>query len=240
MKNKKDINKVKKLVQEVDGFLTDSEGEFLYNAAKKCEGKGVIVEIGSWKGKSTIWLASGTKIKNIMKIYAIDPHTGGTSLEFKNKDIKTFKDFKNNIKKAKCEKIVIPIVQTSEEASKNFKEPVEFIFIDGAHDYKSVKKDFDLWYPKLINGGTIAFHDIISWDGPTKVFKAMCKSKNFINTGFCDSIGFAQKVKCNSLKDRLKNNYISFLVTICNLLSKYLPLSIKKIGKHIINLNNKK
>ncbi len=42
---------IKKLIDKVDGFLTEEEGKFLYWAAKNCSKGGVIVEIGSWKGK---------------------------------------------------------------------------------------------------------------------------------------------------------------------------------------------
>ncbi|WP_455277747.1 hypothetical protein [[Eubacterium] cellulosolvens] len=53
--------RIKKLTDKVEGWLTDKEGELLYKLAKQCTGKGVIVEIGSWKGKSTIWLGMGSK-----------------------------------------------------------------------------------------------------------------------------------------------------------------------------------
>jgi hypothetical protein len=56
-----EIDEIKKLVFKINGWLTDKEGELLYNLAKNCTGKGVIVEIGSWKGKSTIWLGKGSK-----------------------------------------------------------------------------------------------------------------------------------------------------------------------------------
>ena len=56
-----EIDEIKKLVDKVDGWLTYKEGELLYNLAKNCTGEGVIVEIGSWQGKSTIWLGRGSK-----------------------------------------------------------------------------------------------------------------------------------------------------------------------------------
>ena len=52
---------VKPLIADVPGWLTDEEGEALYDLAKRCEGRGVIVEIGSWKGKSTICLGIGSR-----------------------------------------------------------------------------------------------------------------------------------------------------------------------------------
>ena len=67
---------LKELIQHIDGWLTDEEAKLLYKLAKNC--KGVIVEIGSWKGKSTICMAKGSKAGNNVKIYAIDPHVGSS------------------------------------------------------------------------------------------------------------------------------------------------------------------
>ncbi len=161
------IEEVKKFTNKVEGWLTDKEGETLYNLAKNCKGNGVIVEIGSWKGKSTIWIASGSKSGNKVKVYAIDPHTGSSEHQKEGEKIYTFEEFKKNIKNAKVDDIVVPLVKTSEDAAKNFDEPIELIFIDGAHEYESVKLDFDLWFPKVINGGIMAFHDTLGyWEGP--------------------------------------------------------------------------
>ena len=56
-------------------MLTPNEGRYLYKLAQLNHGKGAIVEIGIWKGKSTIWLAFGSMGAGGDKVYAIDPHT---------------------------------------------------------------------------------------------------------------------------------------------------------------------
>jgi glycosyltransferase involved in cell wall biosynthesis/predicted O-methyltransferase YrrM len=216
---------MKKIPTRIEGWLTDDEGKFLYCAARNCTGKGVIVEIGSWKGKSTSYIGKGSKAGKRIKVYAIDPHIEGTCEEFKR-----------NIKNAGLNDIVIPVVKTSEEAAKDFTELVEFIFIDGDHKYEMVKQDFELWFPKLINRGIIAFHDTVSWPGPRKVVKKYIhKSRYFKNVGFVDSITFAQKTIKNSLKDRLrnrslflfKNKYILFLKNRFNKLPSFLLKNAK-------------
>ncbi len=219
------INEIKKIVDKIDGWLTDEEGEFLYNLAKNCKGKGVIVEIGSWKGKSTIWLGKGSLEGNKVKVYAVDPHTGSPEHQKENEKIWTFEEFKRNIKNAKVDDIIVPLVKTSEESAKNFKETVEFIFIDGAHEYELVKLDFDLWFPKVISQGFIAFHDTIVWAGPKKVVSDLVyKSKYFKNVGFVNSITFAQKVKQNSVKDRIRSYYVLLLKNLYEFTGKlHLP-----------------
>jgi predicted O-methyltransferase YrrM len=60
---------------DVEGWLSDRQGRALFDAAAKATGGGAIVEIGSWKGRSTTWLASGARLAG-QRVYAIDPHRG--------------------------------------------------------------------------------------------------------------------------------------------------------------------
>jgi MMP 1-O-methyltransferase len=240
------IEEIKKLVDNVEGWLTDKEGELLFNLAKNCVSenkiveKSVIVEIGSWKGKSTIWLGMGSKMGNRLMIYAIDPHQGHKHIPDKTE---TFAEFKRNIKNANVDDIVTPIIKTSEEAAKNFDKPIKLIFIDGNHEYKHVKLDVELWFPKVINGGIIAFHDTArgnKWKGPKKVVKELiCKSKNLRNVKFVNSITLVEKIEHASLKDRLLNRYTLLLKDIyeCTNTLK-LPGPIKTIGKALIRQYN--
>lgn len=197
------INEVRNLVDQVQGWLSYREGELLYNLAKNCSGKGVIVEIGSWKGKSTIWLAKGSKAGNNVSVYAIDPQSESN-----------FEEFNKNIKAAKIDDIVFPIVKKSEDAAKSFNNPVEMIFIDGSHVYDDVKLDFDLWFPKVIDEGIMAFHDsgCLGWAGPKQVVdNYLFKSKNFRNVRFVRSITLGIKVEKISLPDVLNNRMHLFL-----------------------------
>ncbi len=91
---------VKPLIAEVPGWLTDEEGEALYDLARACTGAGVIVEIGSWKGKSTICLGRGSLAGAAVPIYAIDPHA----------DYR-FGDFKANVDRAGITDLVRPVTR---------------------------------------------------------------------------------------------------------------------------------
>ncbi|WKZ17917.1 MAG: class I SAM-dependent methyltransferase [Candidatus Jettenia sp. CY-1] len=231
-----EIHEIKKIVDNVDGWLTDKEGELLYTLAKNCTSENVIVEIGSWKGKSTIWLGMGSKRGNKLKIYAIDPHKGHKHRPDK---IETFEEFQRNIKKAKIDDIITPIVKTSEEAAKNFDEPITLIFIDGNHEYDHVKLDVELWFPKVTEGGILAFHDTASgnrWTGPKKVVKELVyKSKKLRNVRFVNSITIVEKVKQTSLKDRIMNRYTFLLKDLYEYTNKLnLPKPLRVIGKMLI------
>jgi len=237
----KDTEDIHTVVRDVDGWLFPGEINLLYGAAKKAKGRGVILEIGSWKGKSTIVLAKGSKKGNNVKVYAIDPHTGAPEQIKEAKIKKLGKVFKKNIKKKKVNDIIIPIVRTSEEASKSFKEPIEVLFIDGAHEYWASKLDFKLWYPRVINNGFIAMHDVRGRKGPRKVFREkVCKSNKFKNIGLCSSIGYARKVERNSFKDKLRARYIMVLTYVFDLGDIFKEMKLfKPIQKPVKILINK-
>ena len=226
---KPEIRKVKELTDTVDGWLHDTEGELLYTLARNCSGKGTIVEIGSWKGKSTIWLGKGSQDGNKVKVYAIDPHSGSPEHKELLGVITTFAEFESNTRRAQVEDVVMPLIKTSEEASKNFDKPVEFIFIDGAHEYDFVKLDFEVWFPKIIEGGIIAFHDTIGWPGPKHVVKEfVVQSKNFRNVRFVHSIVFAEKTHRSSTIDQMRNRYVYVLLNLYQFLYwRWLPKVIQ-------------
>ncbi|MGD0355478.1 MAG: class I SAM-dependent methyltransferase [Dehalococcoidia bacterium] len=234
-----ELKNIESIASKIDGWLTGREGELLFNLAKNCTGKGVIVEIGSWKGKSTIYLGLGSKAGKQVVLYAIDPHSGSSEHKEMFGIVWTFQEFQDNIKNAGLNDIVNPIIKTSEKAATAFNEPVELIFIDGAHEYDLVKLDYQLWFPKVIEGGIIAFHDSVGWPGPKKVIEEfILKSGHFKNISRIDSITFAQKVETNFLLHLIQNRcdfiYTSFLEHIAVLIIKLkLPSVIRVLLKSI-------
>lgn len=124
------------------------------------------VEVGSWKGRSSCFMAveilnSG---KNI-EFYCVDTWKG--SEEHQEMDIihsdNLYQEFIKNIEPVS--NIIKPIRMDSLDASKTFEdETLDFVFIDAAHDYESVKKDIIHWYPKVKKNGILAGHDYApSW-----------------------------------------------------------------------------
>ena len=132
------------------------------------------VEVGSWKGKSTAYMA--VEIANSNKklnFYCVDTWEG--SIEHKNnKDVVNLYDiFLNNM--SPLEGYYVPIKMTSVNASKLFEDKsLDFVFIDASHEYKDVKEDIISWIPKVKSGGVIAGHDYYpdhpDWGG---VYKAV-------------------------------------------------------------------
>ena len=226
----------KYLCETTEGQLHPTEPEVLYELGKKCTGKGVIVEIGSWKGRSTLLLARGSLHNSKTKIYAVDTFEAtnaykkviskkGRVIPIRvNKKVNTLKEFKKNIERAGVTKLVSPLIGWSSEVSKKFDEPIEILFIDGSHDYKSVIQDIDSWDNKLISGGWIAFHDT-DYPGVMRAFKErIFNSDKYSNLGFCGSIIYAQKISGSKLKKEFTFRLRNFLTFIW----KDIPESLKE------------
>lgn len=139
--------------------------EFFRHVITNLPEKATIVEIGSWRGRSTCCLATYVKESNKdIKIHAIDTFEGSDEKvhrEIMSKMTKSlYDDFISNINACGVADLITPMKMTSIEASEKFKDKtVDFIFIDGAHDYDSVKEDIDAWLPKVKSGGLICGDD---------------------------------------------------------------------------------
>ena len=175
----------------VEGWLSDAQGRALFRAAAEARGRGAIVEIGSWKGRSTTWLASGARLAG-HRVHAIDPHH--RSREYP--DAETEEEFRANLARNGLTAVVEPLVMTSEEAMARVAEPVELLFIDGDHSYEAVRRDAELWLPRLIEGGTVMFHDVATaaYTGPRRVVREMvCRSPLFHRISRVGSMVVAQR-----------------------------------------------
>jgi len=124
----------------------------------------IFVEIGIWKGKSTVYMAEQIKNsgKNI-KFYAIDSFIGfGEEKSYdEDPDIKSktiLQKYYSNISPVK--EYINTIVGDSKEVHTQFEnESVDFLFIDGDHRYEGIRTDLHNWFPKIKKGGIISGHD---------------------------------------------------------------------------------
>jgi len=147
--------------------LTPREKHTLLSLAAKCEGRSY-VEIGSYLGTSTCFIAAGIKKsgKGGGRLYCIDTwQNEGMSEGLRD----TFVEFQINT--AKYEEFIVALKGTSHKIAESFDKKVDFLFIDGDHSYESVKSDVDDWFPQLNNGAIVIFHDIGWAEGVQRVIK---------------------------------------------------------------------
>lgn len=203
------------ITKNVEGCLTEREIKFLFLLGVYPTANGEVLEIGSFKGKSTIVLAKALKCIDNNKIVAVDPLTSPSITDpvLKGKP-SGWEEFQNNIKVAKVEDAVEFHRMFSHELAKNWDRRLRLLWIDGDHSYQGTKVDFDLFSKFLSNGAIIAFHDILAnFDGPIRVFmEDVLLSSNFGPSGLWGTIGWAQyledKETCLKYKEEKLKLYI--------------------------------
>lgn len=124
----------------------------------------VFVELGSWRGKSSVFMAVEIiNSKKDIKFYCVDNWSQGDTRE----------DFLNNT--MLVNDYIFLIDMLSWDASERFQDrSVDFCFIDAAHDYKSKRKDIEAWLPKMKPGGIISGHDYTpNMDGYNRTYDAV-------------------------------------------------------------------
>jgi predicted O-methyltransferase YrrM len=165
----------------VGGYLNPREGFALTLLAMRGPGSGAIVEIGSFKGRSTCFLALGAKLARREKVTAIDHFLGSPEHQkgqkFEDPAIadcgSTLPIFRANLAAADLEGQVEVMQMSSTEAAAGWSRPIRLLFIDGDHGYDETRRDFDLFAPHLVPEGVICFHDIGPWPGVTRFFREL-------------------------------------------------------------------
>ena len=197
-------------INTVKGFLDPIEGEALYLYAKQYVRNNPCLEIGSYCGKSSVYLGSAVK-ENDQKLYSIDHHKGSEEqqpgeeyfdsdlINAEGNGIDTLPFFLETIEKSKLDKFVIPIVSSSEEAYQDFTLNFDMIFIDGGHSEKAAQKDYELWSQRITKGGLLAIHDVFPnpEDGgrpPYNIYRRALESGNFKKLEMIKTLGLLKKV----------------------------------------------
>jgi hypothetical protein len=113
-----------------------------------------------------------------------------------------FEIFNRNIDKNGLTPYVTPIKDTSGEVGKHWDRPIDFLFIDASHDYVDVLADFETFFPHVVPGGVVAFHDVLpDWPGPFKVWQEV--APRFLHdTGHCSTLAFGRKLPSDNNKSR--------------------------------------
>jgi hypothetical protein len=150
------------VVAGVEGWMTDAQARRLWDAAERVRAPGRIVEIGSFRGRSTIVLAKAAA--DGVELVAIDPHGGADrgpneydpDIQLGNQDNDTFHD---NLRRADVEHRVRHVRLPSEQALNEVQTPIEMLYIDGAHRYRFAKRDIEHWGARVEPGGNMLIHD---------------------------------------------------------------------------------
>ncbi|MFO0967874.1 MAG: class I SAM-dependent methyltransferase [Gemmataceae bacterium] len=167
--------------RSVEGFLSDFEGFTLMQLAAHGTGVGEIVEIGSYLGRSTCFLAAGTLKTGREKVHAVDhfrgspEHQAGQSFASKvlEEEGTTLHRFHANLRRVGLLEKVSTIQSASDQAAHSWTQSIRLLFIDGDHSYEASRRDFECWAPFVGKHGYVCFHDIGGWPGVTRFYKEL-------------------------------------------------------------------
>lgn len=153
------------------GFMPDDEGRALYEAARRGARTGPLVEIGSYCGKSTVYLGAAARAEG-SSVYSIDHHRGSeehqAGEEYHDERlvsrstgrVDTLPEFRATIARAGLDDVVVPIVARSEDVAAWWRVPLGLVFVDGGHSEAAATADYEGWAPLVAPGGLLAIHDV--------------------------------------------------------------------------------
>lgn len=158
---------------DVKGFLHPDEGARLYELGEQAAGLGPCLEVGSYCGKSTVYLGSGVRAGG-GQLFALDHHRGSEEhqkgegyhdAELFDAEIERMDSlpaFRRTLFRAGLENNVIPVVASSAQLGNVWRIPLGMVFIDGGHSFAAAQTDLRAWMGHVLPGGYLAIHDIFA------------------------------------------------------------------------------
>ncbi len=201
--------------ENIFGWGTENECLLQYALGRWGPKAGVIVEIGSFKGRSTVCFAKGAKDGSREEVFAIDPHTGAPPWFPAIPSWFTLKEFESNLEKADVCANVTTCVTDSLQAARIWPAlPVRVLFLDGDHSFEGLLADYEQWIEKLVVGGVLLIDDVddpVHLPGIIRFVEAAITYEAFSNITIIDGILAAIKTDLGSmghlyhLRECLKN-----------------------------------
>ena len=179
-------------VAGVEGWMSPDQARRLFDAAAATRPGDRIVEIGSFRGRSTIVLASAAP--DGVGIVAIDPHAGNDRgpQEFDGYAAEAATDhevFNANLAAAGVADRVRHVRAFSDDAHPLVDGEVDVLYIDGAHRYRPARADIRDWGARVAAGGTMLIHDSFSSVGVTgAIMRELLAGRRFRYVGRARSL----------------------------------------------------
>jgi predicted O-methyltransferase YrrM len=146
----------------LQGLLNPGIGDALYHLARECPSGLAIVEIGSFRGKSTAFLAAGGRDGHGAKVTAVDPWDlpGNPYGKHGYSAPEVREAFEAQLRSVGLWSRVTARRAFSADAAAAWSgRKIGLLYIDGDHTEEGVRADVDAWAPHLAPGGVMAFDD---------------------------------------------------------------------------------
>lgn len=206
------ISELHKKVDEwkVKGFLANDEAEALWTWAREVTHLAPCLEIGSYCGKSSVYLASACKYTG-SALYALDHHRGSEEhqegeqyhdsdlFDRDRKCMDSFPEFRQTLALFDLCDVTIPVVSRSEVVARHWHTPLSMVFVDGGHSPQAAMHDCLEWSKHVVAGGIMAVHDIFEnvnegGQGPYLAVQRLLQEARFVLREKVNSLGILQRV----------------------------------------------
>ena len=198
------------LIAAVKGFMDPDEGRRLYELALEAASVGPGLEIGSYCGKSALYLGPAFHRTGSI-LFSVDHHRGSEEQqpgeEYFDPDlfdeaqgkIDTLRFFRQTLEKAGLDDTVVPIVARSETAARQWATPLGLVFIDGGHAFETALTDYRCWSGFLRPGGYLLIHDLFEdpaagGQAPWRVYQQAAGSGLFEELPRTKSLGVLRRI----------------------------------------------
>ena len=153
------------------GFMPEDEGDLLYRVAVEALAGGPGLEVGTYCGKSAIYLGAAARATG-STVFTVDHHRGSEENQagWEHHDtsladpeyglLDTLPAFRHTIKAAGLTEEVVAVVGRSTTVSRHWRTPLALLFIDGGHAEEHARNDFLGWAPWVMPGGALVVHDV--------------------------------------------------------------------------------
>ncbi|HSR23292.1 MAG TPA: class I SAM-dependent methyltransferase [Candidatus Eisenbacteria bacterium] len=163
---------LRRAARQAIGFMPEAEGAALHEAGRQGARLGPLLEIGSYCGKSAIYLGAAARACGTV-LFSVDHHRGSEEqqpgqeyfdprLVGLDGRIDTLPAFRRTLAATGLESVVIPIVGDSATVAAHWGTPLGLVFIDGGHSEPAAQADYAGWSPFLRAGGLLVIHDVFS------------------------------------------------------------------------------
>ncbi|MGV1010045.1 MAG: class I SAM-dependent methyltransferase [Dermatophilaceae bacterium] len=197
------------LAESVKGFLPADEGLALHAAGHHYIRDGLAVEIGSYCGKSTVYLGHAAYLGG-GSVVTVDHHRGSeehqVGWEYHDPELAgsdgrldTLPALRQTLADAGLESVVTPLVGRSVDVARWWRMPVELVFVDGGHTDEHARNDYRGWVPWVRVGGALVIHDVFpdpadGGQAPHRIYRAALESGEFTETSATGSLRVLERV----------------------------------------------
>jgi len=197
-------------IEQVKGFLANDEALALYQQALAMAKRAPVLEVGSYCGKSTVYIGTACKRSGGV-LYALDHHRGSEEHQLGEQYhdaqlfdasaglMDTFREFRGNMRAAELEDTVIPVVASSSLAARGWATPLSMVFIDGGHSMEAALADYRSWASHIVPGGVLAIHDLFpdpaeGGQAPITIYRLALASGLFESIEVINTLGLLRRI----------------------------------------------